>query len=133
MGWIGNLFLVVEIEVMGCRVIVVECDVIKKDEVVLMIEQIRLVFGCFDVIVNNVGVVSDVGVMFIFEMFEEFWQMIMDINVFGMFLVSKYGGCYMFECGNGGSIIMIFLIVGCVGLFNYGVYCILKFVVVGFI
>ncbi len=132
MGWKGNPSLVEEIERMGRKAIAVECDVTNKDEVVAMIEETKSTFGRLDMIVNNAGVASDAGATPIFDTSEELWQNTMDINVFGTFLVSKYGGRYMLECGNGGSIIMISSTAGRVGLPNYGAYCASKFAVVGF-
>ncbi len=130
-GWTGNESLVEEIENLGRRAIAVECDVTDKDQVIAMIDRTKEAFGRLDIIVNNAGVASEAGSTPIFETPEDLWRSTMDINVTGTFLVSKYGGRYMLECGNGGSIIMISSTAGRVGLPNYGAYCASKFAVVG--
>lgn len=56
----------------------------------------------------------------------------MDVNVNGVFLVTKYGGRLMRECENGGAIVMIASLAGRVGLQDYGAYCASKFGVIGF-
>jgi NAD(P)-dependent dehydrogenase (short-subunit alcohol dehydrogenase family) len=56
----------------------------------------------------------------------------MDVNVNGVFLVSKYGGRLIRDSGNGGAIVMIASLAGRVGLQDYGAYCASKFGVIGF-
>ncbi len=131
-GWRGVDSLAQEIEAMGKQALALECDVTHKDQVVAMIETIKSRFGRLDIIVNNAGVPSDAGASPILDTDEDVWYQTMDVNVNGVFLVSKYGGRLIRDSGNGGAIVMIASLAGRVGLQDYGAYCASKFGVIGF-
>jgi NAD(P)-dependent dehydrogenase (short-subunit alcohol dehydrogenase family) len=65
----------------------VKTDVSKLDDVRLLIENTLLEFGRLDIMVNNAGVDSGVGVE---NMSKEEWDRVMDINLWGAFLGCKY-------------------------------------------
>jgi NAD(P)-dependent dehydrogenase (short-subunit alcohol dehydrogenase family) len=132
MGWLGLESLAEEIRAMGRNVLVVDCDVTEKSQVETMIAAIENEFGRLDIIVNNAGDASNAGSSPIFETDESVWYNTINVNVNGVFLISKYGGRFMLACGNGGSIVMIASLAGRVGLADYGAYCASKFAVVGF-
>lgn len=132
MQWQGAPSLAQEIEATGRRALAVDCDVTDKAQVVAMIDQVRDTFGRLDIIVNNAGLPSEAGASPILDTDEDVWNRTMDVNVNGVFLVTKYGGRLMRDCGNGGSIVMIASLAGRVGLPDYGAYCASKFGVVGF-
>lgn len=131
-GWQGVESLAKEIEKKGRKALALECDVTQKDQVMAMIESIASQFGRLDIIVNNAGVPSDAGASPILDTDEDVWYQTMDVNVNGVFLVSKYGGRLMRDCNNGGAIVMIASLAGRVGLQDYGAYCASKFGVIGF-
>lgn len=131
-GWQGIESLAKEIEQKGRRALPLECDVTQKDQVVAMINSIASQFGRLDIIVNNAGVPSDAGASPILDTDEDVWYQTMDVNVNGVFLVSKYGGRLMRDSNNGGAIVMIASLAGRVGLEDYGAYCASKFGVIGF-
>jgi NAD(P)-dependent dehydrogenase (short-subunit alcohol dehydrogenase family) len=131
-GWQGVESLAKEIEQKGRKALALECDVTQKDQVVAMIDSIAAQFGRLDIIVNNAGVPSDAGASPILDTSEDVWYQTMDVNVNGVFLVSKYGGRLMRDSGNGGAIVMIASLAGRVGLEDYGAYCASKFGVIGF-
>jgi NAD(P)-dependent dehydrogenase (short-subunit alcohol dehydrogenase family) len=131
-GWQGVESLAKEIEQKGRKALALECDVTQKDQVVAMIDSIAAQFGRLDIIVNNAGVPSDAGASPILETDEDVWYQTMDVNVNGVFLVSKYGGRLMRDSNNGGAIVMIASLAGRVGLQDYGAYCASKFGVIGF-
>ena len=131
MGWRGAESLAEELRGMGRRALAVDCDVTDRDQVVAMIEAIKGEFGRLDIIVNNAGVPSMAGASPILETDEDVWYDTMNVNVNGVFLVTKYGGNFMLECGNGGAIVMIASLAGRVGLVDYGAYCASKFGVIG--
>lgn len=131
-GWHGVESLAEEIEQKGRKALALECDVTSKDQVVAMIESIKDEFGRLDIIVNNAGVPSDAGSSPILDTDEDVWYQTMDVNVNGVFLVSKYGGRLMRDSDNGGAIVMIASLAGRVGLQDYGAYCVSKFGVIGF-
>jgi NAD(P)-dependent dehydrogenase (short-subunit alcohol dehydrogenase family) len=130
-GWRGVDSLAQEIEAKGRQALALECDVTHKDQVVAMTETIKSRFGRLDIIVNNAGVPSDAGASPILDTDEDVWYQTMDVNVNGVFLVSKYGGRLMRDSGNGGAIVMIASLAGRVGLQDYGAYCASKFGVIG--
>jgi NAD(P)-dependent dehydrogenase (short-subunit alcohol dehydrogenase family) len=132
MGWRGVPSLAEEVRSMGRKAISLECDVTKKEQVVTMIETVRSEFGRLDIIVNNAGVPSNAGASPILDTDEDVWYETMDVNVNGVFLVTKYGGRLMRECDSGGAIVMIASLAGRVGLQDYGAYCASKFGVIGF-
>ena len=132
MGWLGVESLAGEIRDMGRRAIALDCDVTDKEQVVAMIDRTRAEFGRLDIIVNNAGVPSNAGASPILDTDEDVWYQTMDVNVNGVFLVTKYGGRLMRACGNGGAIVMISSLAGRVGLQDYGAYCASKFGVIGF-
>jgi NAD(P)-dependent dehydrogenase (short-subunit alcohol dehydrogenase family) len=131
-GWQGVESLAEEIRQLGRSALAVECDVTRKDQVMAMVDAARSEFGRLDIIVNNAGLPSNAGASPILDTDEDVWYQTMDVNVNGVFLVSKYGGQYMRDCGNGGSIVMIASLAGRVGLPDYGAYCASKFGVIGF-
>ena len=132
MGWQGVSSLAQEIEAKGRRALALDCDVTKKDQVIAMIEAIKSEFGRLDIIVNNAGLPSDAGASPILDTDEDVWYQTMDVNVNGVFLVTKYGGRLMRNSDNGGAIVMIASLAGRVGLQDYGAYCASKFGVIGF-
>ncbi len=131
MGWRGVASLAEEIRAKGRRALALDCDVTKKEQVVAMIDAVRAEFGRLDFIVNNAGVPSSAGSSPILDTEEDVWYETIDVNINGVFLVSKYGGRFMRDCGNGGAIVMIASLAGRVGLQDYGAYCASKFGVVG--
>jgi 3-oxoacyl-[acyl-carrier protein] reductase/meso-butanediol dehydrogenase/(S,S)-butanediol dehydrogenase/diacetyl reductase len=131
MGWQGAESLAAEIRDMGRTATALDCDVTDREQVEATINAIQQQFGRLDVIINNAGVPSNAGASPILDTDEDVWYQTMDVNVNGVFLVSKYGGRLIRECGNGGSIVMIASLAGRVGLRDYGAYCASKFGVVG--
>lgn len=131
-GWQGIDSLAKEIEQKGRKALALECDVTQRDQVVAMIKSVASQFGRLDIIVNNAGVPSNAGASAILDTDEDIWYQTMDVNVNGVFLVSKYGGRLMRDSNNGGAIVMIASLAGRVGLQDYGAYCASKFGVIGF-
>lgn len=131
MGWRGVESLAAEIRETGRKSLALDCDVTQRSQVVEMVDRVKDEFGRLDIIVNNAGVPSNAGASPILDTDEETWYETMDVNVNGVFLVTKYGGRFMRDCGNGGAIVMIASLAGRVGLPDYGAYCASKFGVVG--
>jgi len=69
------------------KAISVKTDVSKSDDVCLLIEKTLQEFGRIDIMVNNAGVDSGVGVE---NMSKEEWDRVMDINLWGVFLGCKH-------------------------------------------
>lgn len=69
------------------KAISVRTDVSKSDDVRVLIEKTLQEFGRLDIMVNNAGVDSGVGVE---NMSKEEWDRVMDINLWGVFLGCKH-------------------------------------------
>ena len=76
------------------EVMVVKCDVSKEEEVEDMMNQIIDTFGGIDILVNNAGVSRDS--MFFDKNLKEF-RRVLDVNLIGTYLCSKYASKFMLE------------------------------------
>ena len=87
------------------------CNVTNKEEVKKLIADTREKFGSIDVVVNNAGVTRD---GFFMRMKEDDWDMVLDINLKGTFLVSQAAALAMIR-QNSGKIINIASVSGMFG------------------
>lgn len=76
------------------KALVIKADVSNENAVKSMIEKIINEFGKIDIVVNNAGVAIDT--LFEDKTIENF-KRILDVNLIGTFLVSKYAGEYMLK------------------------------------
>lgn len=74
--------------------LLIKCDVSNEDEVKNMVDKIINKFGTIDVLVNNAGIAKDN--FFEEKTLKEFKEVI-DVNLVGTYLVSKYVGKIMYE------------------------------------
>jgi NAD(P)-dependent dehydrogenase (short-subunit alcohol dehydrogenase family) len=87
-------------------------DVSSEKDTAAVLESIYEEFGHIDIVVNNAGISGANKPTE--EVSEEEWQKVMDINVKGVFLVTKHAIPFMRKSG-GGSIINLSSIYGLVG------------------
>ena len=80
------------------------CDTTSREDLQELIEAVDDEFGRIDVWVNSAGVNSATP---FFEIEEEEWDKIMNVNLKGVFLACQEVGQYLIEQGEGGSIINI--------------------------
>ena len=73
-------------------VLVVKCDISKEDEVEQMVNYIIDTFGTIDILVNNASVARDS--LLLDKNIKEF-RRVLDVNLVGTYLVSKYVGRIM--------------------------------------
>lgn len=83
------------------RCLVVKCDVSKEDEVIEMINEIVDYFGGLDILVNNASVCRDSLLM---DKDIDSFRRILDVNLIGTYLCSKYAAKIMLDNGNGSII-----------------------------
>ena len=83
------------------RCLVVKCDVSKEDEVIEMINEIVDYFGSLDILVNNASVCKDSLLM---DKDVESFRRILDVNLIGTYLCSKYAAKVMLGNGSGSII-----------------------------
>lgn len=76
-----------EIEALGVKALPVQCDVSNEESVKVAIEKVIETFGKIDILLNNAGVAVRGGVD---TLSQEDWDKSMDVNVKGIYLVSKY-------------------------------------------
>jgi NAD(P)-dependent dehydrogenase (short-subunit alcohol dehydrogenase family) len=131
MGWRGVASLAEEVAALGRRSLGIDCDVTDRSQVQAMVDTTVSQLGRIDIIVNNAGLPSDAGAANILDMDDDVWYRTMDVNVNGVYLVTKIAGSVMRNAGHGGSIVNISSMAGRVGLPNYGAYCASKFGVIG--
>lgn len=87
-------------------------DVTSEEDVQSVVQATYQEFGHIDILVNNAGIAGANKPTH--ELTVEEWQKVMDVNVKGVFLCTKYTVPYMDE-GGGGSIINLSSIYGLVG------------------
>ena len=75
-------------------VLVIKCDVSHEEEVESMVNQIVDTFGGIDILVNNAGVCRDS--LLLDKSIKDF-RRILDVNLIGTYLCSKYVGKVMLE------------------------------------
>ncbi len=76
-----------EIEKLGRKVIAIECDVTKEEEVKSAVNKVLETFSHIDILLNNAGVAVRGGVE---TLTEDEWDKSFNVNVKGMYLLSKY-------------------------------------------
>lgn len=93
-----------EIRALGRKAIGVRADCASKKDLEHSLEVIGNELGAVDILMNAAGVNSATP---FFEISEEEWQRIVDINLKGVFLACQVFGKGMVESGRGGSVINI--------------------------
>src|SRR3990172_13376962 len=81
-----------EIKKMGSEAIALKCDVSQEKQVEDMVSAAIDHFGRLDVLVNNAGIVLDIP---LFEKTVEQWKRILEVNLIGVFLCSKYAAPHL--------------------------------------
>lgn len=78
--------VVKEIEDKGGKALAVQCDVSDEQSIKSAVEEVMSQFGQIDILLNNAGVATGGSVE---NISVEVWDKVMDINVKGIFLMSK--------------------------------------------
>ena len=117
-----------EFEDLGVKVLLVKADVSNKEEAEGLVNQTIEKFGKIDVLVNNAGITKDNLLM---RMSEEDFEKVININLKGTFLVTKYAIKYMMKkrCG---SIVNLASVVGVAGNAGQCNYAASKAGIIGF-
>jgi NAD(P)-dependent dehydrogenase (short-subunit alcohol dehydrogenase family) len=106
----------------GGEAIFIQADVTKADEVQRMVEEIISRTGKIDVLFNNAGI-SGVGMLH--ETSEELWDKVVNVNIKGVYMTSKYVIPHMIE-RNEGAIINMSSCIAEIGLKLRAVYATTK-------
>jgi 3-oxoacyl-[acyl-carrier protein] reductase/meso-butanediol dehydrogenase/(S,S)-butanediol dehydrogenase/diacetyl reductase len=129
-GWRGLASVAEEAEALGRRALALEADVTRKADVQALVERTLQAFGRIDILVNNAGA-AFCGDRALWEIDDEEWYRVIDVNLNGVYLCCKAVAPVMIEAGRGGRIINLSSAAGRVGIPFYGAYCASKFGVVG--
>ena len=120
--------VVKEIKSMGnSQVVGRKCDVSKSDEVNNLVKETLDKYGRIDVLINNAGITY---VKKLIDITEEEWDQTLDINLKGVFLLSKAILPPMMK-NNFGIVINVSSGAGKVGFENISAYCASKFGLMG--
>lgn len=130
-GWRGLPSLVEELEDLGVRALGVTGDVSKKADADRMVAEVLDRFGRIDILHNNAGAPQGADRNVLWEVPEDWFDLVMAVNVKGVFLMSQAVARHMIERGGPGRIINTASIAGKTGMKRTGPYCASKFAVVG--
>ncbi|WP_417515878.1 SDR family NAD(P)-dependent oxidoreductase [Minwuia sp.] len=131
MGWQGVTSLADEIRGLGGAALALDCDVTDQARIDAMVAATLSEFGRIDALVNNAGVPSGAGSTPILEIDDAAWTHTVDVNLTGVYRVSKAVARAMVDAGEGGAIVNLSSTAGRVGMANYGAYSATKFAVIG--
>lgn len=95
---------VMKLKEKGFAVEGVKCDVSSEGEVKAMIETTITRYGGVDILVNNAGIYPSVPIS---KMTSADFEKVIDVNLKGVFLCTKYVSEQMINKGNGGKIINV--------------------------
>lgn len=106
-GWQGLEDVAREIAQRGVRAHAVYMDVRKPADVQRMVSETVEKMGRIDILVNNAAYPRAADRVPLLELDDELWKAILDVNLTGAMLCSKYVAMQMVTQGDGGSIISI--------------------------
>ena len=113
---------------LGRKAIKIKANVANAEEVAAMVEETHKEFGHIDILVNNAGITRDGLLM---RMKDEDWDAVMDINLKGVYLVTKAVSKIMMK-QRAGHIINMTSVVGVIGNAGQTNYSASKAGVIGF-
>lgn len=119
--------LATEIEKIGCKSLVVKCDVSSFEQATKMVEEVISSFGHLDFLVNNAGINRD-GV--IWKMTEQMWDSVLETDLKGYFNFIRAASPYLRE-QKSGKIINVTSINGLRGKFGQANYSAAKAGIIG--
>ncbi len=111
-----------EISSAGGSAVAIQCDVTKTEQVERAVRELAERYGLLNVVVNNAGAMAPGNAE---QTSEAHWDMMVDINLKGTFLVSRAALRHLRRAG-GGSIINIGSVYGLVGAKQRAAYAAAK-------
>jgi len=130
-SWKGAESVAEEIVSAGGQASAIHCDVTNAAEVETMIARIERELGALDIVVNNAGVPGEAGSGPIVELNDAAWHHAINVNLNGVYYVSKHAARAMLRKGEGGAIVNLASLAARFGIANYGGYSASKFAVIG--
>ncbi len=130
LGWKGLESLAGEIEGLGRRVLTVVGDVSRAADAERFVAEALARFGRIDVLVNNAAAPHGADRRLVWETPEEAWDLVLDVNLKGQFLMSRAVIPHMLS-RRSGRIINVASVAGKRGTPRRGAYTASKFGVIG--
>ncbi len=130
-GWLGVASVADEIRALGRTAVHAEGDLSDRGDVNALVDATVEALGGIDILVNNAALPSEAGASPILDMDEDLWFRTIDVNLNGLFLVTRGVGRVMRAQGTGGSIVNISSLAGRMGLPAYGGYTATKWAMIG--
>ena len=115
-----------EIKSLNVKVVSAKTDVSKMEEVRSLVNTVKDEFNSLDIVVNNAGITRDKTLK---NMTQEEWQTVIDVNLTGVFDVSKAA---LEILNNDGRIVNISSVAGICGNFGQTNYAASKAGIIGF-
>lgn len=122
------LKLVESIESNKGKALALKADVSKKEDVEIMFERIKEVYGSIDILINNAGITKD-GLLV--RMAESDWDKVVSVNLKGAFNCTKEASKVMIK-NRSGKIVNISSVVGLTGNAGQSNYAAAKAGIIGF-
>ncbi len=130
LGWKGLESLAIEIQGLGRRIVTVVGDVSRAADAERMVGEALAAFDHLDVLVNNAAAPHGADRRLLWEVPEEAWDLVLDVNLKGTFLMSRAVVPHMLSRGRG-RIINMASVAGKRGTPRRGAYTASKFGVIG--
>jgi NAD(P)-dependent dehydrogenase (short-subunit alcohol dehydrogenase family) len=130
-GWRGVRSVADEIQALGGKVLALDADVTKPDQVQRMVDHAVSDLGRIDILVNNAGLALVSGKKNLWEIEDEEWLREIDVNLNGVYHCCKAVAQRLIDQGDGGRIINISSLAGRLAQPQYGGYMPAKFAVIG--
>jgi NAD(P)-dependent dehydrogenase (short-subunit alcohol dehydrogenase family) len=111
-GWRDISSVAGEVRALGRRALPVVSDVADEAAVAALADRVVAELGRVDIVVNNAGAARGEDRMPVVELAPAAWRSVIDVNLTGSFLMSKFFGRKLIDQGRGGSIVNISSIAG---------------------
>lgn len=119
---------IAQVEALGRRGLPIEADVRSAQAMAGAVKRTIEAFGHIDILVCNAGI-ADMSLTW--DITEEWWDMMLDVNLKGYWLAAKYVVPQMLAQNTGGRILMVSSVAGLRGEPGMAHYCASKWGVVG--
>ena len=129
-GWRGVQSVVDEARALGRDALALDADLTHPADAERIVDETMAKFGRIDILVNNAGL-AFCGEKNLWEIPDDEWYRVIDVNLNGVYLLTSRVLRKMVEAGNGGRIVNISSSAGRMGVPQYGAYCATKWGIVG--
>ena len=116
---------VADVEQLGARALLAECDVSDDGSVRQMLEQVASEFGRLDALVNNAAVTSFIEHSDLEGLTEDMWDRMLGVNLKGAFFVTR-AAAELLCAGDGGSVVNVSSVAALTGKGSSIAYCTTK-------